>query len=145
MSKLLKSNGGWMACAAGVAVALSAMVVAPTLAQAPASDEAGKPVIRACVNGSGADTHVLDEKTLLITDHNRSAVRVEVAGCRLNPHDPLIFKYRGTTQICDPIDVDVSVRSPGGFQSPCFAQSVTPISVEEAKQLSKQKFESHRK
>lgn len=142
MTRLLKSAGGWAACAAGAALSLSVIAVAPSLAQSEAD---GKPPVRACISGHDRDTHVLNENTLLMMERGRSAVLIEVAGCRLNPHDPLIFKYRGTTQICDPIDVDMAVRSPGGFQSPCFAQSVTPISVEEGKRLSKQKFESNRK
>ncbi|MFT4091622.1 MAG: hypothetical protein QM645_12875 [Asticcacaulis sp.] len=142
MTRLLKSAGGWAACAAGVAVSLSVMAVAPSLAQ---SETPEKRTVRNCVNGPDTDTHVLNENTLLVMDRGRSAVLIEVAGCRLNPYDPLIFRYRGTTQICDPIDADISVSSPGGFQSPCFAQSVTPVSIEEGQRLSKLKFESNRK
>jgi len=133
-----KTTGGVIACAM---MGVSLLAVVPSLAQ---NEVAAKP-LRACVNGSGAETHVLNETTLLIRDHGRSAVLIEVAGCRLNPYDPLIFRYRGTTQICDPIDADISVRSPGGFQSHCFAQSVTPVSPEEGLRLSKQAFENARK
>lgn len=138
----MKPDKGWMALVAGMGVALMAVAAAPVVSQT--SPEKTKRPVRACVNGPDTRTHVLSESTLLVTDRGRGAVLVEVAGCRLNPFDPLIFKYRGTTQICDPIDLDLAVRSVGGFNTPCFPQSVTPVSPEEATRLSKQKFQSNR-
>ncbi|ESQ80526.1 hypothetical protein [Asticcacaulis sp. YBE204] len=96
--------------------------------------------VRRCVNGPGLDTHVLDEETLLVQDNGRSGLVVKVDGCRLNPHDILVFEWHGTQQICDPVDIQLSVRSTGGFRSHCFVQSVTPVGAAEAKVLAKQEF-----
>lgn len=134
----MKPTGMKRVAAVTGAVAAGLMLLTVT---APLSHAEGEPEkVRRCVNGPGLDTRVLDEKTVLARDNGRSAVLIEVDGCRLTPHDTLVFEYRGTSQICNPVDVNLSVRSGPNFRTPCFIQSVTPISNAEAQVLMKQKY-----
>ncbi|UDF04965.1 hypothetical protein [Asticcacaulis sp. AND118] len=135
---MLRMNG--KAIIAGVAVAggLATLTLMPVTTQA----DDGKKAPPRCVNGPGIDTTVLDEETVLAEGAGRGGVLIKVDGCRLTPYDILVFEYRGSVQICDPIDVQLSVRANGmgHFKTPCFVQSVTPVSAEEAKGLRKQEY-----
>lgn len=91
--------------------------------------------VRQCVSGGNLDTTVIDEKTLLVEDRGRGALLLKVSGCRLSHFDPLLFEYRGTTQICQPIDVQMSVIYAPGFKSACFVDELKPISLDEAKSI----------
>lgn len=122
-----------------VVAGLGALALVPQASDA--QDKTATEKVRRCVNGPGLDTHVLDEDTLLVQDNSRSGVLVKVEGCRLNPYDVLVFEWRGTQQICDPIDLQLSVKATGGFRTPCFVQSVTPVGAAEARALAKQKFQ----
>lgn len=102
---------------------------------APQSEKPAEKPLRQCVNGGDLDTTVIDEKTLLVEDRGRSAMVMKVSGCRLNHFDPLLFEYRGSTQICNPIDVQMSVIYAPGFKSACFVDELKPVSFEEAKAL----------
>ncbi|WP_126423572.1 hypothetical protein [Asticcacaulis excentricus] len=125
--------------AAGLVGGLMAMAFIPMNSQA----EDVKKAPPRCVNGPGIDTTVLDQETILAEGAGRGGVLIKVDGCRLTPFDILVFEYRGSVQICDPLDVQLSVRQSGvgGFKTPCFVQSVTPVSAEEVKTLRKQKYQ----
>ncbi|BBF81939.1 hypothetical protein EM6_2555 [Asticcacaulis excentricus] len=128
-----------MIVAAGLVGGLMAMAFIPMNSQA----EDVKKAPPRCVNGPGIDTTVLDQETILAEGAGRGGVLIKVDGCRLTPFDILVFEYRGSVQICDPLDVQLSVRQSGvgGFKTPCFVQSVTPVSAEEVKTLRKQKYQ----
>lgn len=133
--------GKVLGLAAGVIAGLGVLALMPMSTQA--EDKSAEPREtqgRTCVDGPGLDTHVLDPDTLLARDNGR-AVLIKVKGCRLTPHDVLVFEYRGSSRICNPIDVDLSVRQAPGMRTPCFVQDIIPISNEEAKTLSKQKYQ----
>ncbi|WP_298333342.1 hypothetical protein [Asticcacaulis sp.] len=132
-------NGKALFAVLGVVGGLLAMGVLPVSSQA----EDGKKTPPRCVNGPGIDTTVLDQETILAEGAGRGGVLIKVDGCRLTPYDILVFEYRGSVQICDPLDVQLSVRQSGdgGFKTPCFVQSVTPVSAEEVKTLRKQKYQ----
>ncbi|MDC7675645.1 hypothetical protein [Asticcacaulis machinosus] len=104
------------------------------LAQTEGAPQTEKPV-RQCVSGGNLDTTVVDEDTLLVEERGRGAMVMKVSGCRLNHFDPLLFEYRGTTQICNPIDVQMSVIYAPGFKSACFVDELKPVSLEEAKAI----------
>lgn len=132
-------NGKALFAVLGVAGGLMAMGVLPVSSQA----EDGKKAPPRCVNGPGIDTTVLNQEEILAEGSGRGGVLIKVDGCRLTPYDILVFEYRGIVQICDPLDVQLSVRQSGGggFKTPCFVQSVTPVSAEEVKALRKQKYQ----
>jgi hypothetical protein len=94
-------------------------------AEAPAKVKA-KP--KKCLNGGNYDQQIVDNSTLILTDRFNTSVQVKVKGCHLNDMDPLMFEFRGSTQVCNPIDLDMStVTTTGGFKTKCFVQSITQI------------------
>lgn len=135
---MLRMNGKAMIAGVAAAGGLAVLALMPMTTQA----EDGKKAPPRCVNGPGIDTTVLDQETLLAEGAGRGGVLIKVDGCRLTPYDVLVFEYRGSVQICDPLDVQLSVRQSGGgnFKTPCFVQSVTPVSAEEVKVLRKQSY-----
>ncbi|BEV12030.1 DUF6491 family protein [Asticcacaulis sp. DW145] len=136
---MLRIHGKALWAALGIAGGLTALALMPLTSQA----ENTKKAPPRCVTGPGMDTTVLDQETVLAEGAGRGGVLIKVDGCRLTPYDVLVFEYRGTVQICDPLDVQLSVRQSGGggFKTPCFVQSVTPVSAEEVKTLRKQKYQ----
>ncbi|MDC7683529.1 hypothetical protein PQU92_09595 [Asticcacaulis sp. BYS171W] len=120
---------------------LGALALVPQVSGAQDAAPSGEKM-RRCINGPGLDTHVLDENTLLVQENGRSGMLVKVEGCRLNPYDVLVFEWRGMQQICDPIDIQLSVKLSGSnIRTPCFVQTATPVAAEEAKVLAKQKYQ----
>ncbi|MFT3997690.1 MAG: hypothetical protein QM667_09800 [Asticcacaulis sp.] len=144
--KTLRIERKWLAAIAAAAAGLAALSLIPAASQArdekPAADKRNESV-RRCVYGPGIDTHVIDQETLLAQGSGREAVLIKVSGCRLTPHDILVFEYHAGQRICSPIDVQLSLRdSSSPIRVPCFAQSVTAISAEEAIALSKQPYKA---
>jgi|GEM_PF-2583055 len=140
---MLGMNGKWLIAGAAATLGLGVLSLVPghSLADDERSERASS--VRRCVYGPGIDTHVLDEETLLAKGSGRGGVLIKVNGCRLTPYDILVFEYHGSQQICDPLDVQLSVRdSFSPIRSPCFIQSVTPVSPEEARALEKQKYQA---
>ncbi|WKL57099.1 hypothetical protein Q1W73_15755 [Asticcacaulis sp. ZE23SCel15] len=123
---------------AGLLVGSALIAGHAALAQTEGAPQTEKPAeksLRQCVSGGDLDTTVIDEKTLLVEERGRGAMVMKVSGCRLNNFDPLLFEYRGSTQICNPIDVQMSVIYAPGFKSACFVDTLKPVSFEEAKSL----------
>lgn len=52
------------------------------------------------------------------------------------PNARLITRMRGSSSICGPLDMDLSV-SDGGFKTPCIVSDITPLSAAEASALPK--------
>jgi hypothetical protein len=98
-----------------------------------------KSELKRCVSSPGMETTLLSDTQILARNGN-AAVLIEIEGCRPSPFDQLIFEYRGSSQICGPMDVQIYSYVGNGFKSACFITSVTPISKDEAKTLSKQKY-----
>jgi hypothetical protein len=110
--------------ALGAGLVLYAAQGPATAADTAATDKAP----RRCLTGGGYDSKIIDKETVILSDRFGNSSRVKVKGCNLNNFDPLLFVFRGTNQICDPIDIDMStLNTPGGFQARCFVESVTPL------------------
>jgi hypothetical protein len=110
----------------GISLGLMAARQAP---ETPKTDEkkAAAPM-HTCLYGGNYDSRIIDRETIILTDRRNNSVQVKVKGCTLNDFDPLMIVFRGTTQICNPIDLDLStVSMPGNFTSKCFVESVTPL------------------
>lgn len=137
-------NGRWLFAFAAMGLGLAGLSLVPghSLADDERSGAERNSGFRKCVYGPGIDTHVLDEETLLAKGAGRGGVLIKVEGCRLTPYDILVFEYHGAQQICDPLDVQLSVRdSMSPIRMPCFIQSVTPVSPDEVRVLEKQKYQ----
>jgi hypothetical protein len=116
----------------------AAMIVGLVAAKVPLASDTSKTIaskpLATCISGSGFNTQVIDEQSLLADDHG-SYFLFKVSGCRLNDFDTPVFRYFGATRICKPIDVRLSLLSQPGFESPCFIDSITPITKDEATAL----------
>jgi hypothetical protein len=127
------STLSYIALMSGVALAIVAIV-----AVTPRISHADNTAPKGCIDGHGMDTKILDESTILATNGSRNAL-IKVSGCRLDSFKILSFEYRGTTQICDRLDVDLKLlTSTGtglGFPEACFVDEVKMITKEEAKAL----------
>ncbi len=119
--------------------ALAVLAIFPVAAQ---TDTQASVPLKQCVHSSNLQTEILDQSTILATGTGRGGVVLDVKGCRLHPSDVLVFEYRGSNQICGPMDVQISVRdTASGMTTPCFIQTVKPVTRDEAKALSTQKKE----
>lgn len=125
-------------------VGLATLVVLGAAAPHEAiKEDAASKSMRSCVNSRNMDTQVINANTILAENGPREAVVIKVSGCRLNDFDPLVFEYAGSSEICAPVDVNIS-QSNMGFRDQCFVESVTAVSPEEVKALKAEAGETHR-
>jgi hypothetical protein len=54
------------------------------------------------------------------------------------PNAHLVNHLRGTSEICSPLDLDLSVAVDPGFKTPCIVSKLTPLSKEQASALPKE-------
>lgn len=81
-----------------------------------------------------------DAKSIYIGVGVHRVYRLDLASAcpELNaPDSHLITKLRGSSAICDALDIDLFVGDSSGFKSPCIVKSLTPLTDEEAKALPK--------
>lgn len=130
-----------IALAAGAAAIGSAAIAAKPspLGPAPASGS-GLPSGQ-CFRSHDMRNHTIaDSRTLLVKVEGKGVYRVTMKGACLagaTASDPLVTRSPpGSTFICKPIDMDVSV-SMGGFASPCIVDSVAKMAPEEVAALPK--------
>jgi hypothetical protein len=110
----------------GVSLGLMGTKQAPSTSPKPGEKQTAP--THTCLYGGNYDSRIIDRETIILTDRRNNSVQVKVKGCTLNDFDPLMIVFRGTTQICNPIDLDLStVSMPGNFTSKCFVESVTPL------------------
>ncbi len=79
-----------------------------------------------------------DEKTLYIRASGRRIFRIDFAApCNgaASGFSHLIVRHRGSSWICSPLDLDLSVSQGHGFRSRCFVSQLTALSPEEAAAL----------
>jgi len=88
---------------------------------------------RACVSAPLDDTKVIDESTLLVTDYHGGAALIRMNGRCLEKNEAIGIKYYGSSQICDPVDVDITGSVATNIPQHCFINSITSISKDEAK------------
>ena len=107
---------------------------AALLAAAPA------PQVRPCLttwNSSTTHYHPVDDHTIIIED-GRRWYRLEVTPTSqlTDAGSVIISQVRGSSQMCSPIDFQLSVDTPpGGFPVGMIAQSFAPIPEAEGKAL----------
>jgi hypothetical protein len=82
---------------------------------------------------------VLDDHTLLINVADRDVYRVEMSGACLagaTSSDPIITRQPpGSTTVCRPIDLDISIAIGGGMRSPCIVSDIVRLTPEEVAAL----------
>jgi hypothetical protein len=123
----------------GVAIMAGALLaLIASIGITPKTSRADVPTSKSCLQSQGMQTQILDESTILATNGNASAL-IKVSGCRLDSSKVLVFEYRGTTHICNRLDVGLqlmtSTGSGLGFPETCFIDEVENISKEQAKDI----------
>jgi hypothetical protein len=119
-----------------LAFAAAALAAAAVFAQPAAAAEGTAPA-RDCIGpSSGVNWTAHGDNTIVVRSGAR-AWRVTTGACpRLN--DPLVrivVEPSGGTPICTPKDARLYVASPDGIRTPCFIQSITPLTPDEARAL----------
>jgi len=88
-----------------------------------------------CFYSGQYDTEIIDDHHFLFkTSTGHQASEVTVSGCRLDVFSTLIFEFRGGSDICDAHDFRLFERS-NGMKSPCFVDSMRPLSIDELKTI----------
>lgn len=113
--------------------AFAALAASQTLAGSDDTRDNGDRARRACVSAPLDDTQILDDSTLLVTDYHGNAALIKMNGRCLQKNEAIGIKYYGSSQICDPVDVDITGSVATNIPQHCFISSVTPISEDQAK------------
>jgi len=78
-----------------------------------------------------------DAKTMYIKVMMHDVYRLDLVGScptLLIPNAHLVTVFRGPTQVCSAVDLDMKV-SDGGIATPCLVDKITPMSPAEVKAL----------
>ena len=116
------------------AAALAAAAPAPVFA-------AGKPAAAGrCFYMQDIRNHTVgDDHTLYLNVGGRTVYRVEMSNNCLGgagPSDPIVLKERGSSSICQAIDLDISARvNGGGLPSRCIVDKLVRLTPAEAAAL----------
>lgn len=129
MKPSIKALTGIVFVAAG---AFAVLAATQTLAGNDARDTTDR-AQRTCVSAPLDDTKVIDDSTLLVTDYHGSAALIRMNGRCLQKNEAIGIKYYGSSQICDPVDVDITGSVATNIPQHCFISSITSISKDEAK------------
>lgn len=94
-----------------------------------------------CFRSMDIKNHTIaDRHTLLIDVNNRDTYRLTMRGACLAgaiSSDPIITRSPpGSTIICKPIDIDLSISS-SGIRSPCLVDSIVKLTPEQVAALPK--------
>ncbi len=92
--------------------------------------QAGQSSPRQCLIGPMNTTNVIDEKTLFISDNRGQGALVHMKGSCLSKFEPVGFKFRGSSDICAPIDADIT-GSLSTIPTPCFVDSIEFLTKEQ--------------
>jgi len=135
MNTTLKTLAGIGLVAAGGFALLAA---SQTLARNDARDDArgddrGSRPARTCVQSPLEDTRIIDESTLLVTDYHGNAAILKMSGRCMQKNEAIGIKYYGVNEICGRTDVDITGSVATAVPIPCFIDSVTQLSKDEAK------------
>lgn len=129
-----------IALTVGVAAAGAAIAAKPSPLGPPPPSGEGLPTGQ-CFRSQDIRNHTIgDRSTLLINVRGKESYRVTMRGACLagaTSSDPIITRSPpGSTIICKPIDMDVSI-SKGGFATPCIVDSIVRMSPDEIAALPK--------
>lgn len=115
----------------GLALTVAGLIVAACSTAPGDSADAGGPSKR-CLSAPLDTTQVIDGKTLYVEDRSGTAALIHMnASCLGRPMDPVGFTFRGSSQICNPIDADITGQI-DTVAIPCFVKSIEPLSKEQA-------------
>ncbi len=96
------------------------------------ADASTKPA-RQCIDAPLKETQVLDETTLYAEDAFGHASLIKMNGACLRRNEAIKIEYRGISQVCRASDVQISGFETPRFETPCFIDSVTSLTKDEAK------------
>jgi hypothetical protein len=119
----------------GAGLALAGDVAAEIATPAPA-----KPARQCFFLSDWSGWHSPDGKVLYLKVRGNETWRVDLnSECNMlrDPTAHLVTQVRGTSTICSPLDLDLSVADTGGFKEPCFVKSIRQLSKEEAEAIPK--------
>jgi len=124
----------------GVTAAGGAIAAKPSPLGPPPPSGAGLPTGQ-CFRSQDIRNHTIgDRSTLLLNVRGKESYRVTMKGSCLagaTSSDPIVTRSPpGSTIICKPIDMDVSI-SKGGFATPCIVDSIVRMSPDEIAALPK--------
>jgi hypothetical protein len=130
-----------MLAVGGAAAAAATAVLAAQTAPLPPPPPTGASLPPGqCILSRDIHNHVVaDNHTLLIAvkgDVYRITVGNNCLATAIN-NDPILLQHPGTTYICKPVDLDVTV-SRGGAPSRCITDSLARLTPEEVAALPKQ-------
>lgn len=87
---------------------------------------------RRCLSAPLDTTRVIDGKTLFVEDRGGTAALIHMNGsCLGREMDPVGFTYRGTSQICHPIDAEIKGQI-DTVAIPCFVKSIEFLDKDKA-------------
>lgn len=121
------------AALAGVAIIVSACSTPATTGA-----QAGQSKPRQCLMGPMETTNVVDEKTLFIIDGHGQGALVHMKATCMSKFEPVGFKFRGTNDICAPIDADIT-GSLSTIPTPCFVDTIEFLTKEQTQAQQKAK------
>lgn len=109
-------------------------------AAAPAYGAPASAVAPACFRSYDIRNHTIaDDHTAYINVNNRAVYRITTSGscfAGATSSDPIVMREPpGSTYICKPIDMDLSVSLGGGIPTHCIVSSITPMSREQVAAL----------
>ena len=118
-------------------VLISLAALAATSAPAIAADKTST-----CFRMQDIRNHTVgDDHTLYLNVGGRSVYRVEMSNNCLggtSSSDPIVLKERGSSSICQAIDLDVSATvNGGGLSSRCIVDTLTKLTSAQASALPK--------
>lgn len=130
ISKLVKI--GW-AFPMVLGVAVVGTVFAFAASRSLADDgETAKPTAR-CVSTPLETTDIVDRKTLYVEDRIGNAAILHMSNGCLSQGEPVGFEFYGSSQICKPIDAQVTGGLASAVPLRCMVKSVELLTRDEAK------------
>ncbi|MBP2158564.1 MULTISPECIES: DUF6491 family protein [Asticcacaulis] len=122
--------------AVGLAVSAAGLIVAAcSTVPGDTADAGEKASPRRCLSAPLDTTRVLDGKTLFVEDRSGTAALLHMnASCLGSDFDPVGFTFRGSSQICHPIDAEIKGQI-NTVAIPCFVKSIEILDKERAKEL----------
>ncbi len=124
---LIKVAAGILATA-GIAVTIAACTTTPQTADASKAP-------KQCLMSPLETTRVIDESTLYISDRSGKSALVHMNGSCMSTFEPVGFKFHGASDICDPIDADIT-GSLSSIPTHCFVKSIEFLTKEQDKAYS---------
>jgi hypothetical protein len=129
----------WIAAAA--LVFAGAGLGGAALADTPAANPAAKPAVSCFFSRDWNGWHAPDEKTIYLRVGVRDIYKVDLSSgssLLLWPDSHLVSIERGTDEICQPIDLDLTVSDVDGYvRDPLFVKAITKLTPEQVAAIPK--------